>query len=192
MAQTPADAQQPIHSPVPPAEDGSKAALGYAYLRILASEASFACSLVGQHADGCGVDVRLHVREQLDPQAQLNDFGLDVQLRATCRGLPIVDNKLLFSLEVDRYDALRSAVAERPRFIVLLSLPTDFAAGDELSAVDLVAQRRGRWLCLSGAPQTSNSTAIPVRFPAWNVLTPAALREIARRVSLGLRFFHEQ
>ncbi len=192
MAQTPADAQQPIYPPAAPAEDGSKAALGYAYLRMLASEASFGCSLAGQHADRCGVDVLLHVREQLDSQAQLDDFSLDFQLRASCRGLPIVDNKLLFSLEVDRYEALRSPVAERPRFLVLLSLPTDFSAGDELSAEDLIAQRRGRWLCLSGAPQTSNTTAVPVRFPAWNVLTPTALREIARRVSLGWRFFHEQ
>ena len=192
MAQTPADVQQPIYPPAAPAEDGSKAALGYAYLSRLASEASFACSLVAKHADSCGVDVVIQVREQLDPQAQLNDFSLDFQLRATSRGLPIVDNKLLFSLEADRYEALRSAVAERPRFIALLNLPTDFAAGDELSAEDLIAQRRGRWLCLSGAPQTSNTTAIPVRFPAWNVLTPAALREIARRISLGLRFFHEQ
>ena len=192
MAQTPADAQQPIYPPVAPAEDGSKAALGYAYLWMLATEASFGCSLVAQHADAYGVDVRLHIREQLDPQAQLNDFSLDFQLRATCRGLPVVDRKLLFSLEVERYEALRSAVAERPRFIVLLSLPTDYAPGDELSAEDLIAQRRGRWLCLSGAPQTSNTTAVPVRFPAWNVLTPASLREMARRVSLGLRFFHEQ
>jgi Domain of unknown function (DUF4365) len=192
MPQTPADAQQPVHPAVTPAGEDRKAALGYAYLQKLASEASFDCSLAGQHADGCGVDVLLHVREQLDLQARLNDFSLDFQLRATARGLPMVDNKLLFSLEVDRYDSLRSAVAERPRFIVLLSLPPEFGAGDELSAEDLIAQRRGRWLCLSGAPQASNTTATPVRFPAWNVLTPAALREIARRVSLGLRFFHEQ
>jgi Domain of unknown function (DUF4365) len=192
MLQIPAEAPQSSSAEGAPAGDESGALLGYAYLQKLASQASFASSLIGQHADGGGVDVLLHVREQLDPQSRLSDFSLDFQLRASSRGLPIVDNKLLFSLEVDRYENLRSAVGDRPRFIVLLSLPADFNGGDELTAEDLIAHRRGRWLCLSGAPQVANTTATPVRFPTWNVLTPAALREIARRVSLGLRFFHEQ
>jgi Domain of unknown function (DUF4365) len=191
MAQIPAESQ-PVAGQSAPAPDDSKAASGYAYLQMLASAASFGCTLVGRHVDGAGVDVLLHVHEQLDPQARWSDFYLDFQLRATSRGLPIVDNKLLFSLEVDRYETLRSAVAERPRFIVLLSLPTDFDGGDALSAEDLIAQRRGRWLCLSGAPAAPNTAATPVRFPTWNVLTATALREIARRVALGSRFFHEQ
>jgi hypothetical protein len=168
--------------------DGN-ATLGYRYLVELASRAAFSCSLLGQHPDGEGMDVRLHVRELLDPQAHLSDFNLDFHLRLTSRGLPVVDSKLLFSLEVDRYEMLRSAAADTPRFIVLLSLPPE---GDATSAESLIAQRCGRWLCLSGAPQASSPAATPVRFPTWNVLTPAALREIARRVSLGLRFFHEQ
>jgi hypothetical protein len=104
----------------------------------------------------------------------------------------VVDQKLIFPLEVERYESLRSANGERPGFIVLLNLPTDYDGGDALLAEDLVANRLGRWLCLYGAPQTSNTAMTPVRFPIWNVLTPAALRELARRVSVGARFFHEQ
>jgi hypothetical protein len=169
-----------------------RAALGYEYLRKLASQATFACALLGRHADGAGLDARLHICEQLDPQARLKDFSLDFQLRVTSRGLPVVDSKLLFSLEVDRYETLRSAAGETPRFIILLGLPADFDGRDAAAAESLIAQRCGRWLCLFGAPQAAGTTATPVRFPTWNVLTPAALREIARRVSLGLRFFHEQ
>jgi hypothetical protein len=186
-AETPAMAAQAVSA----CED-TRGILGLAYFQALASQASFSCTLMGWHADGAGVDVLFHVREKLDPQARLHDFTLDFQLRATSRGLPIVDSKLLFSLEAERYETLRNAVAERPRFIVLLCLPTDLDDGDALSAEDLVALRRGRWLCLSGAPQASNTASTPVRFPTWNVLTPATLREIARRVSLGSRFFHEQ
>lgn len=171
------------------ASGDGKATLGYQYLLELASRAAFTCSLIGQHADGAGLDARLHVRELLDPQAHLSEFSLEFQLRITTRGLQVVDSKLLFSLEVDRYEMLRSAAAETPRFIVLLSVPSD---GDATSAESLIAQRCGRWLCLSGAPQAPSPAPTPVRFPTWNVLTPAALREIARRVSLGLRFFHEQ
>jgi hypothetical protein len=172
--------------------DATKASLGFAYFQTLASQAAFTCTLVARHTDGAGVDVRFDIHERLDAQARLLDFSFDFQLRATSRGLPIVDSKLLFTLETERYETLRSAGAERPCFIVLLSLPSDLDDGDALSAEDLIALRRGRWLCLAGAPQASNATATPVRFPTWNVLTPMTLREIARRISLGSRFFHEQ
>lgn len=190
MSQNPADSQ--LFSDSAESVQSCKAPLSCAYLQKLASEVSFTCTLVEQHADGCGVDARVHVRERLDPQSRVSDFSLDFQIRATSRGLPIVESKLLFFLDVDRYETLRSAAMESPRFIVLISLPTDVDNGDAPSAEDLIAHGRGRWLCLAGAPQTSNTTTTPVRFPTWNVLTPASLREIARRVSLGMRFFHEQ
>jgi hypothetical protein len=183
---------QPVCSAVAPIEGDRKARLGFEYLQALAVEAGFACFRVAQHSDGSGVDVRMDIRERLDPQARVTDFSLYWQLRATSRGLPVVDSKLLFSLEVDRYETLRSIAPDRPGFIVLLHLPVDFDGDATLAAEDLIAHRLGRWLCLAGAPQASNSTATPVRFPTWNVFTPAALREIARRVSLGARFFHEQ
>jgi hypothetical protein len=191
MAQTPVESQS-LYAGVAPVENASKARLGYDYLRILCAQASFDCARILQHPDGCGVDARVEVREKLDPDARLTDFSLDFQLRATSRRASIVDNKIVFPLEVDRYELLRSVAPDRPSFIVLVSLPTDFDDGDALAAEDLVTHRLGRWLCLSGAPQTSNTTATPVRFPTWNVLTSAALREIARRVSIGWRFFHEQ
>ena len=183
---------QPVYATVAPVLDDSRARLGYEFLRLLAQEASFACARLKQHADGMGVDVRVEVREQLDPGARSANFSLDFQLRATCRKLPVVDHKLVFPLEIERYDALRSANSDRPGFIVLLNLPTDYDGGDSLLAEDLVANRLGRWLCLSGAPQTSSAAMTAVRFPTWNVLTPCALRELARRVSIGARFFHEQ
>jgi Domain of unknown function (DUF4365) len=191
MVQTIAELQ-PLYPVVAPVADDSKVRLGREYLQLLAAEARFDCSSICQHADGSGVDVRIEVREKLDPQACLTEFGLDFQLRATSRKIPVADSKLLFPLEVDRYESLRGVAQDRPNFIVLLNLPTDFDGGDALAAEDLIAHRIGRWLCLSGAPQTANTTATPVRFPTWNVFTAAALREIARRVSIGARFFHEQ
>jgi hypothetical protein len=184
MAQTPVESQS-LYTGVAPVEKASKARLGYDYLRILCAQASFDCARILQHTDGCGVDARIEVREKLDPDARLTDFSLDFQVRATSRRMSVVDNKIVFPLEVDRYELLRSVVPDRPSFIVLVSLPTDFNDGDALAPEDLVTHRLGRWLCLSGAPQTSNTTATPVRFPTWNVLTSAALREIARRVSIG-------
>jgi len=183
---------QPVYTAVAPVENDRKARLGFEYLQAVATEAGFTCMRLSQHSDGCGVDARVDIRERLDSQSRFTDFSLHWQLRATSRGLPVVDSKLLFSLEVDRYDTLRSAAPDRPGFIVLLNLPSDYDAGPAMAAEDIVTYRLGRWLCLSGAPQASNSTATSVRFPTWNVFTAEALREIARRVSIGLRFFHEQ
>jgi hypothetical protein len=191
MVQTIAESQS-LYPAVAPVADDSKIRLSRDYLRLLAAEARFDCSSICQHTDGWGVDVRIEVREKLDAQARLTEFGLDFQLRATSRKIPVVDSRLLFPLEVDRYESLRGVAQDRPGFIVLLNLPTDFDGGDALAAEDLVTHRLGRWLCLSGAPQTAHTTATPVRFPTWNVFTAAALREIARRVSIGGRFFHEQ
>jgi hypothetical protein len=191
MAQTPVESQS-LYAGIAAVEDAGKARLGYEYLRLLAAQASFECARIVQHADGCGVDVRVEVREKLDPDARLTDFGLDFQVRATSRRVSVVDSKIVFPLEIDRYELLRSAAPDRPSFIVLLNLPTDFDDCNALAAEDVVTHRLGRWLCLSGAPQAANTAATPVRFPTWNVLTSAALREIARRVSIGWRFFHEQ
>jgi len=189
-AQLPADLR-PARTAVTVARPGAKAALGYAYLQILATRAGFGCCWISQHTDGCGVNARLDIRERLDPQARLTEFSLDFQLKANSRRLPVTDNKVVFSLEVERYEGLRAAPPERPQFIALLSLPQvdDVSA---VSAEELIVQRSGRWLCLSGAPPASNAPSVAVGFPTWNVLTPATLREIARRVALGSRFYHEQ
>lgn len=128
MVKIPVESQA-LYTGIEPIEDDRKARLGYDYLQKLAEQACFTCSRVLQHADGAGVDVRLEVREKLDPQARLTDFSLDFQLRATSRKAPVVDSKILFPLEVDRYESLRSTAPERPAFIVLLNLPMDFDSG---------------------------------------------------------------
>src|ERR1700761_5007271 len=111
---------QSAYATVAPLLDDSRARLGFDFLRLLAQEASFTCARMRQHADGSGVDVRIEVREQLDPGAHCSQFGLDFHVRATARKLPVVDHKLVFPLEIERYDSLRSTSGERPGFIVLL------------------------------------------------------------------------
>jgi hypothetical protein len=88
-------------------------------------------------------------------------------------------------MEVDRYETLRSAAGESPRFVVFLGLPTDTDGLESAAAESFISQHYGRWLRLGGPPETTGHKPAAVRFPTWNVLTPAAPREIARRVSLG-------
>jgi Domain of unknown function (DUF4365) len=173
-------------------ENNRKVELSYAYLHAVAARAGLACSHANGHPDGSGMDARLEVTQKLDSQSLLTQFSLEFQFKATSRKLAVVNSKLSFPLEVDRYDSLRDTAVGLPRFTVLLSLPEEPERWLTVSADDLIANRCARWLCLQGAPETSSMPETTVRFPVWNVLTPEALREIARRVSLGGRFFHEQ
>ncbi|MDB6092039.1 MAG: hypothetical protein JWN85_4823 [Gammaproteobacteria bacterium] len=176
----------------PAAESNSKAEVSYAYLHALAATAGFACSCENGLPDGSGIMARLDIREQLDPQSLLQEFSLEIQLRTASAPLPIVNSKVAFSLEVDLYDRLRGTTEGAPRFMALLCLPEEAESGPTLSTEDLMKRRCARWVCLRGAPETSSTREMTVRVPVWNLLTPEALREIARRVSLGGRFFHEQ
>jgi len=159
----------------------------------LAAKAGFICSCdENRDPDGSCTTARLDIRDQLDPQAPLREFSLELYLLALIGQPSAVRSKFSCALEVDLYDRLRSTVTEVPRFMALLCLPEDPDSWLTLCAEDLIGRRCVRWLCLQGAPETSNTVETTVRVPVWNVLTPEALREIARRVSLGGRFFHEQ
>jgi hypothetical protein len=178
-------------------ENNRKTELSYACLRRLAVDAGLTCSPLEAYRDGAGanesgVDVRLDIHERLDSQSLLTRFSLDFHLQATSRKLAVVNSKLAFSLEASRYERLRGTTVRVPSFVVLLTLPEEPESWLTVSAAELIANRGARWLCLRGAPETTHAAAIEVRFPVWNALTPAALREIARRVSVGGRFFHEQ
>ncbi|HVW68392.1 MAG TPA: hypothetical protein VHB68_05420, partial [Steroidobacteraceae bacterium] len=97
MALTPQEAPPLVSAAALPGGD-RRTRLAYSYLRALAAEACLGCSWLKSHPDGRGVEVRLEVRERLDPQAQLTDFSFDILLRATTQTLPVADSKLLFPL----------------------------------------------------------------------------------------------
>jgi hypothetical protein len=174
-------------------ENNSRAELSCAYLHALVARAGFTCSCdENPDPDRACTTARLDIREQLDPQSSLREFSLELHLWAVIGQPAAVRSKVSCALEVDLYDRLRSTATELPRFMALLCLPEDPDGGLTLSAEHLIGRPCARWLCLQGAPETSNTVETTVRVPVWNVLTPEALREIARRVSLGGRFFHEQ
>ena len=166
-------------------ENNRKAELSYAYLHAVAAAAGFACRDTHRHLDGCGVDAQVDISERLDPQAALTDFSLHFQLKATSGTLPVVDGKLSLPLDIDQYDRLRCSTVSIPKFIVLMTLPEEDESWLSVSASELVARHCARWTCICGAPHSPNTTSVTVRFDVNRVLTPQALREIARRVAIG-------
>lgn len=166
-------------------ENNRKAELSYAYLHAVAAAAGFACREASRHLDGSGVDAQLDINEQLDPNASLTEFSLHVQLKATSAVLPIVDDKVSFSLDVHQYNKLRRKTVSIPRLIVLMTLPQHSESWLRVSPDELVARHCARWACIYGQPESLNSTSVTVRFDVDKVLTPHALREIARLIAVG-------
>jgi hypothetical protein len=165
-------------------ENDRKAALSYAYLHTVAAAAGFSCKEADRNLDKAGVDAQIDIDERMDPGIELRSFSLHVQLKSTSRRLPIVDGKLSYLLDVGQYDKLRSTAVAIPRLIVLLTLPEDSTQWVSVSAQELVARHCARWTCIYGAPESANRRAATVRFDLNRVLTPAELRDIARRVVL--------
>ena len=166
-------------------DNNRKAELSYAYLHAVAAAAGFSCTATDRHLDGCGVDAQLNISERLDPSAALTDFSLHIQLKATSTELHAVENRLSFSLDVGQYDKLRRTTVFVPRFVVLMSLPNEAESWLTVTADQMISRRCARWTSLYGAPASDNKSSVTVRFPVERLLTPAALREIARRVAIG-------
>ena len=116
---------------------------------------------------------------------------MQFQLKATSANLPVIDGKLSYALEVDQYDKLRSTAVAIPRIVVLMVLQNEPQQLLTVSADAQVARRCARWTSLYGAPDTTNTSTTTVRFSVDRVLTPKALREIARRVALGEDIPHD-
>jgi hypothetical protein len=86
---------------------------------------------------------------------------------------------------------LRSMAVAIPRIVVLMVLPESPEDWLTVSADALIARRCARWTSLYGAPETANTGTTTVRFGVDRVLTPKALREIARRVAVGEDIPHD-
>jgi hypothetical protein len=165
-------------------ENNRKAELSYAYLHAVAAAAGFSCTYADRHLDNSGVDAEIRVNERLDPHSRYVEFTLHVQLKATSLVLPHADGKVSFPLDVGLYNRLRRTAVNIPRLLVLMTLPPESEQWLHVSPQQLVARHCAHWKCIQGKPESRNSAKVTVHFDVNKVLTPDALREIARVISL--------
>jgi len=161
-----------------------KAELSYAYLHAVAAKAAFSCECATRHTDNGGVDAHVRIRRLLDPAAQLTDFSLDIQLKATSQELHREAGLISFSLTIDHYNKLRKTAISVPRYLVLFTLPEADEDWLTVNAESLVCRRCAHWVSLRGAPDVDQAT-VTVYVPEANVLTPESLIERARLASVG-------
>lgn len=154
--------------------------LSLAVLHATCAKAGFAFKVTDRICDNWGWDAEAHVFEELAPNSTLTDFKIKFQLKATRQQLTLNGGRYSFSIETPYYNRLRAVAGfDAPTYLVVFQMPEEEADWVECSADRLVLKRCLRWVSLRGAPETAQQS-ITVYIPQAHVLTPEALRKIAK------------
>lgn len=158
--------------------------LSLAVLHATCAKAGFAFQISERIQDNWGWDAMAHVREKLDPESTLWDFNMKFQLKATRQQLTLAERRYSFPVEAPQYNRLRVAAgSDAPTYLLVFQMPGDEAECLDVTPEQLVLRRCLRWVSLRGAEEITQGTKT-VYFPEAQVLTPEALRKLARVRSL--------
>lgn len=159
--------------------------LSLAVLHATCAKAGFGFHVSGRIQDNWGWDAQADVYERIHPKSILTDFKIRFQAKSTRQQLTVVDGQYSFPLEVAHYNRLRAASSsDAPTYLVVFQMPENESEWFNASPERLILRRCLRYISLRNAPETANET-ITVYLPEENILTPDALREIARKRSLN-------
>jgi Domain of unknown function (DUF4365) len=158
--------------------------LSLAALHAVCAKAGFAFGRADRIQDNWGWDAEAAVYERLDSASVLTDFKIKFQLKATRQDLTIADARFSFPLEVAHYNRLRAAGrSDAPTYLVVFHMPGSESEWLDVTPESLILRRCLRFVSLRNAPETANQT-ITMYVPERNVLTPDALRDLAKTRSL--------
>jgi hypothetical protein len=152
--------------------------LSYAYLHAVAAKAGMSCNLGNRHDDGAGVDVEVSYRGQI-PDTYIRHVQLNFQLKATTKN-PGDDPEFLsyFMQDINRYNKLRCNDSVLYKILAVLFLPSDASRWLTISHDELIMKNAAYWVCLYGAPESSNSYGQTIYLPRTNLLTPDSLLKL--------------
>lgn len=157
--------------------------LSLAHVRAVGAICRF--SIEPRAVDLDGVDLSIHAKGFLVPDAELQSPQLDVQAKATVN---LVEEKerLGFDLKVENYHRLCGPTPYAvPRVLVVLALPRAEPRWLTWRPDQMVLRRTAWWVSLEDQPPTTNEHSVRVWLPRGQHFSPAALHEIMRRISLG-------
>ncbi|MFN0055940.1 MAG: DUF4365 domain-containing protein [Planctomycetales bacterium] len=161
--------------------------LSLAVLHATCARAGFGFHISGRIQDNWGWDAQADVKERLDPASALFNFRLRFQLKATRQQLTQANGRYSFPLEVRHYNHFRvEAGYDSPIYLVVFQMPHGEDEWLSCSREQLVLRRCLRWVSPRNAPvpDRADQETIIVYLPEKQVLTPEALRELARTRSL--------
>jgi len=161
--------------------------LSLAVLHATCARAGFAYHISHRIQDNWGWDAHADVKERFEPTSTLFNFRLRFQLKATRQQLIYANGRYSFPLEVKHYNDFRLAAGcDSPIYLVVFQMPDVEDQWLSCTAEELIVRRCLRWVSLRNAPapKKDDQETITVYIPEKQVLTPEALRELARTRSL--------
>lgn len=161
--------------------------LSLAVLHATCARAGFGFHISGRIQDNWGWDAHADIKERFEPNSTLWDFRMRFQLKATRQQLTHTNGRYSFPLEVKHYNSFRlEAGCDAPIYLVVFQMPDTEADWFSCSPEQLVLRRCLRWVSLRNAPPLENADqeSVTVYIPEKQLLTPEALRKLARTRSL--------
>jgi hypothetical protein len=160
--------------------------LSLAVLHATCAKAGFGFGISGRIQDNWGWDAHADVKEKFGPESVLVNFRIKFQLKATRQQLTFSQNRYSFPMEAAHYNGLRQAAGnDAPTYLVVFQMPSGENEWLECTPEQLILRRCLRWVSLRNAAEVDQQT-ITVYLPDKHILTPEALRKLARTRS------HEQ
>jgi hypothetical protein len=161
--------------------------LSLAVLHATCARAGFGFHISGRMQDNWGWDAHADVKERFEADSLLFNFRLRFQVKATRQQLTHSNGRYSFPLEVRHYNDFRTVAGyDSPIYLVVFQMPHGEDEWLSCSPEQLVLRRCLRWVSLRNAPAPVNADqeTITVYLPEKQVLTPDALRKLARKRSL--------
>jgi hypothetical protein len=127
-----------------------------------------------------GIDLSLREIALVDGRYQDTSVQIDLQMRATTRA-GMTETALVYDLDINAYNKLRTFSAGVPRVLVVLVLPEDDSEWLSQSPDQLSIRHCAYWLSLEGAPPSKASRSVRVMISLGNVFSPEAVRTLLQR-----------
>lgn len=154
--------------------------LSYAYLHAISGNAGMSCKCADRHDDNHGVDAEVQYRGDTGHK-YIKHVQLNIQLKATIQPIGNLQDHITYFLQgVNRYDKLRTDDSIIHKILAVLFLPEDPQHWLNCSINDLIIKNAAYWVCLYGAPDSTNKTGETIYIPKANLLTPASLIKLAK------------
>jgi len=152
--------------------------LSYAYLHAVAAKAGMSCKQGDRHDDGAGVDAEINYRG-MTSHPYKRHVQVNIQLKATVKNAGSNSDYLSYFMQgVKRYEKLRTDDSDIYKILVVLFLPNDPSSWLSCNPDELILKKAAYWVCLYGAPASSNPTGQTVYLPKTNLLTPDSLNTL--------------
>jgi len=111
-------------------------------------------------------------------------FAIDFQLKSTVTA-DIVDDKVIYDLEVKNYRDLIDSEVGRQRILILYVLPEEKNEWVVVSPEETVLKKCAYWCSLMGLQDVENTAKVRVKIPITQLLTSDELKRIMNIIKEG-------